>query len=353
QIQRNAFDDLKRFGYFKDTRYEDLTPQGALAAAMKYKTVLAENYGLTHPGWNIFGFKEGPTIARKLQAKYKDDILSATMDPEFPASGKTYIMKTLQANRELKKNPPPALIREMYEAIIRGDDVEKIDIKKYVPKKEYGGFLKKYQEGAEVTEEPNPWKGFGNKMLFLPGMTQHTAPFAPLASTAADAIGMSPNADKSSMAAGTIMSGVSGFLSAGPVGAALGLGSGLVKYGFHAADQAKQKQAEEEAYLKSRTISGRDGLDGPLTYMQKGGPVPTQQPNNGYNVDKAVKSQAGKYVNKVYQFGGYSTEGYKEDSPDRDNDYNVIPSNVITMEGVRKALRAIPISNGIPLGEIE
>src|SRR5690606_15569933 len=73
----------------------------------------------------------------------------------------------------------------------------------------------------------------------------------------------------------------------------------------------------------------------------------------GYNVDKAVKSQAGKYVNKVYQFGGYSTEGYKEDSPDRDNDYNVIPSNVITMEGVRKALRAIPISNGIPLGEIE
>lgn len=37
---------------------------------------------------------------------------------------------------------------------------------------------------------------------------------------------------------------------------------------------------------------------------------------------------------KKYQSGGFSTEGYKRNSPDVNNPYNVIPSNQITMRGV-------------------
>ena len=37
---------------------------------------------------------------------------------------------------------------------------------------------------------------------------------------------------------------------------------------------------------------------------------------------------------KKYQSGGFSTEGYKRNSPDVNNPYNVIPSNQITMKGV-------------------
>lgn len=37
---------------------------------------------------------------------------------------------------------------------------------------------------------------------------------------------------------------------------------------------------------------------------------------------------------KKYKSGGFSTEGYKRNSPDVNNPYNVIPSNQITMEGV-------------------
>lgn len=37
---------------------------------------------------------------------------------------------------------------------------------------------------------------------------------------------------------------------------------------------------------------------------------------------------------KKYKSGGFSTEGYKRNSPDVNNPYNIIPSNQITMEGV-------------------
>jgi hypothetical protein len=37
---------------------------------------------------------------------------------------------------------------------------------------------------------------------------------------------------------------------------------------------------------------------------------------------------------KKYKSGGFSTEGYKRNSPDVNNPYNVIPSNRITMKGV-------------------
>jgi hypothetical protein len=39
------------------------------------------------------------------------------------------------------------------------------------------------------------------------------------------------------------------------------------------------------------------------------------------------------WLNK-YQSGGYSTTGYKADSPDRNNPYNIIPSGRITMQNV-------------------
>lgn len=44
----------------------------------------------------------------------------------------------------------------------------------------------------------------------------------------------------------------------------------------------------------------------------------------------------------------YSTQGYRTNSPDRNNSYNVIPSNIISMKGVSQPITAIPIINGKP-----
>lgn len=44
----------------------------------------------------------------------------------------------------------------------------------------------------------------------------------------------------------------------------------------------------------------------------------------------------------------YSTQGYRTNSPDRNNSYNVIPSNIISMKGVSHPITAIPIINGKP-----
>ena len=44
----------------------------------------------------------------------------------------------------------------------------------------------------------------------------------------------------------------------------------------------------------------------------------------------------------------YSTQGYKTDSPDRNNEYNIIPGRLITMKGVARPLMLVPIVNGKP-----
>lgn len=44
----------------------------------------------------------------------------------------------------------------------------------------------------------------------------------------------------------------------------------------------------------------------------------------------------------------FSITGYKDDSPDRNNNYNVIPGRNITMQGVSKQLTLVPIVNGQP-----
>lgn len=44
----------------------------------------------------------------------------------------------------------------------------------------------------------------------------------------------------------------------------------------------------------------------------------------------------------------YSINGYKDNSADRNNAYNVIPGNSITMQGVSKSLTLVPIVNGQP-----
>jgi len=63
--------------------------------------------------------------------------------------------------------------------------------------------------------------------------------------------------------------------------------------------------------------------------------------------DLAFQIQEGKkeiapidYENETAQFG-YSINGYKTDSPDRHNQYNLIPSNHITMQGVDRPLMLI------------
>src|SRR5690554_5801203 len=44
----------------------------------------------------------------------------------------------------------------------------------------------------------------------------------------------------------------------------------------------------------------------------------------------------------------YSTQGYRTNSPDRNNPYNVINSNIISMKGVSQPITAIPVINGKP-----
>ena len=44
----------------------------------------------------------------------------------------------------------------------------------------------------------------------------------------------------------------------------------------------------------------------------------------------------------------YSTTGYKDNSPDRNNSQNLIPGNLITMKGVSKKLTLVPIVGGKP-----
>lgn len=48
-------------------------------------------------------------------------------------------------------------------------------------------------------------------------------------------------------------------------------------------------------------------------------------------------------------FNNTSTEGYKRTSPDRNRNFNFIPSGKITMQGVDKPLTLIPVLNGKPM----
>lgn len=43
-----------------------------------------------------------------------------------------------------------------------------------------------------------------------------------------------------------------------------------------------------------------------------------------------------------------SITGYKDNSPHSNRSYNIIPGNLITMEGVSKSLTLVPIVNGVP-----
>ena len=56
------------------------------------------------------------------------------------------------------------------------------------------------------------------------------------------------------------------------------------------------------------------------------------QPNPSY--EATWKPRIWESVNEYKQYGGYSTNGYKADSPDRYNPYNLIPSGRITMQNV-------------------
>lgn len=59
-----------------------------------------------------------------------------------------------------------------------------------------------------------------------------------------------------------------------------------------------------------------------------------------FQVQEGKKAESEEYPEIVgmMQQGGWSTDGYKSDSPDRFNDFNLIPSNQITMEGVDQPL---------------
>lgn len=60
----------------------------------------------------------------------------------------------------------------------------------------------------------------------------------------------------------------------------------------------------------------------------------------------------GGYLFPMAPGGNISTTGYKKDSPDRFNSYNIIPSNNITMKGVNKPIKGTPIDKtGKPIGE--
>ena len=459
QLRRIAFDELQNKGYFKDRKYEEITPNEAMAGAMKYSSIIADNYGLTNEYWNALAFKEGPTAIKALYDKHGGNLKKAMGDPALRTEGREYLTKYLKTKLSDQINEKPAYVKDMYKVILEGGDINSVDPKKYY----VSPTVKKAQAGLETKKEDN---GFElNKMLTMPGMTKYTAGMSPVASAMANSIGLNGQT-KGDLLGGAGMGALSGFLSGGPLGAILGGAGSLLTYGSNMAAKQLAEKEGREAEIKSKTIPGREGMEMPLMYGQMGGNVPTtadtlalQQnavaiqnavlkmhgtenfpvanrtinPNkdgshvddldipmgpqrdgektiipidkNKYYmkdaglpdsypptlIDKRIapnsiqhifypptlgkpgqydprddgkrvyivpnydykQQQGGEVVPRLlnnfikkYSGGGFSTEGYRSDSPDVDNAMNIIPGGNISMKDVNFPVTAYPMSNG-------
>lgn len=318
QLRRTAFEDLQKHGWLKDQEYDSISGPMATAAGMKYADLIANHYGLKDPYWNALAYKEGPTLAKKLYDRHKGSIKKALQDSEMPAEGVDYLIKYSKTKLAdyAKQTAVSPYIKDMYNTITRGGDINSIDPAKYQTTE-----VPKFKEGDEVT---NP--GF----LSFPGMTKYTAPFAPAVGMLSNAVGFSANT-KSDLFQGAGLGALSGFLSGGLPGAVLGGGASLLAYGSKMAGEENAKYEAEQAELKARTIPGREGMEMPLMYGKQGGEVVPRLLNN--------------FIKK-YSGGGFSTEGYRSNSPDVDNSMNIIPGGNISMKDVNFPVNAFPITDG-------
>ena len=324
QLRRIAFDELQNKGYFKDRKYEEITPNEAMAGAMKYSSIIADNYGLTNEYWNALAFKEGPTAIKALYDKHGGNLKKAMGDPALRTEGREYLTKYLKTKLSDQINEKPAYVKDMYKVILEGGDINSVDPKKYY----VSPTVKKAQAGLETKKEDN---GFElNKMLTMPGMTKYTAGLSPVASAMANSIGLNGQT-KGDLLGGAGMGALSGFLSGGPLGAILGGAGSLLTYGSNMAAKQLAEKEGREAEIKSKTIPGREGMEMPLMYGKQGGEVVPRLLNN--------------FIKK-YSGGGFSTEGYRSDSPDVDNAMNIIPGGNISMKDVNFPVTAYPMSNG-------
>lgn len=281
QLRRTAFEDLQKHGWLKDQEYDSISGPMATAAGMKYADLIANHYGLKDPYWNALAYKEGPTLAKKLYDRHKGSIKKALQDSEMPAEGVDYLIKYSKTKLAdyAKQTAVSPYIKDMYNTITRGGDINSIDPAKYQTTE-----VPKFKEGDEVT---NP--GF----LSFPGMTKYTAPFAPAVGMLSNAVGFSANT-KSDLFQGAGLGALSGFLSGGLPGAVLGGGASLLAYGSKMAGEENAKYEAEQAELKARTIPGRTGFESPLQYAAEGGPTVTKDtiypnPTNQFLFEKYKK----------------------------------------------------------------
>ena len=281
QLRRTAFEDLQKHGWLKDQEYDSISGPMATAAGMKYADLIANHYGLKDPYWNALAYKEGPTLAKKLYDRHKGSIKKALQDSEMPAEGVDYLIKYSKTKLAdyAKQTAVSPYIKDMYNTITRGGDINSIDPAKYQTTE-----VPKFKEGDEVT---NP--GF----LSFPGMTKYTAPFVPAVGMLSNAVGFSANT-KSDLFQGAGLGALSGFLSGGLPGVVLGGGASLLAYGSKMAGEENAKYEAEQAELKARTIPGRTGFESPLQYAAEGGPTVTKDtiypnPTNQFLFEKYKK----------------------------------------------------------------
>ena len=287
QLRRIAFDELQNKGYFKGRKYEEITPNEAMAGAMKYSSIIADNYGLTNEYWNALAFKEGPTAIKALYDKHQGNLKKAMNDPALRTEGREYLTKYLKTKLSDQINEKPTYVKDMYKVILEGGDINSVDPKKYF----VSNTVKKAQAGLEIKKEDNGWEL--NNMMTMPGMTKYTAGLSPITSTMANSIGLNGQT-KGDLLGGAGLGALSGFLSGGLPGAVLGGGASLLAYGSKMAGEENAKYEAEQAELKARTIPGRTGFESPLQYAAEGGPTVTKDtiypnPTNQFLFEKYKK----------------------------------------------------------------
>lgn len=134
QITLPAFQELQRYGYFKDRSFNSLTPSEALAGGMKYASILGQ-MGFSNEHWNAAAYNMGPTKARALFKKYNGDIKQALQDKEFPQTTRNYLYDYTLSKVLKDRQPKEDQIKKMYDLIINNADVNQLE----TPKEQTGG----------------------------------------------------------------------------------------------------------------------------------------------------------------------------------------------------------------------
>lgn len=232
-------------------------------------------------------------------------------------------------------------------------------IERELPYKKYGGYLNQFQQGGgwvkQYEDRVNKWlgdpqgkarkdaenkSGNGDEMI---DNIRHMSAGRYTAEAIANRTGNIPYISKPL-----------GFIGANVMGLGHELGTYFTdprwrdkNLGLGNFDRAKviTQEALEDSYNNfAGSVIGATNMTPEqktqrIKYLSKNYIVPDGQgldqkySDNPTFVDPYSKKKYGGWLNR-YQTGGYSTTGYKADSPDRNNPYNIIPSGRITMNNV-------------------